>query len=370
MPSIHRMVALAAAALAITSAPPASAALAARSGGERAAGPLPVTGSLAAVTAISSGDAWAVGVAGRFGTGPLLAHWNGHTWQVAGSKALPSLGQLAGVAKFPGGAWAVGQARTAGGRPAMPLIVRLAAATVRRVSILRVQNGVLKAVAAAGSAHAWAVGYVGRGPALIMRWNGTAWTRARVPRRVTFLGGVAATSARNAWAVGDTGRGIGSRPVILHWNGSRWSPVTIPAIRHGYQLVSVAAVSARDAWAVGFTNGLDFPSRTVILHWKGRAWKRVPSPDPFPGGEGDGLAAVAASSAGNAWVVGNSFTGPFGGPFTERWDGTSWTTVPVPVPAGGAILAGIAISPSGRAWAVGSGLTATLILHWNGTAWH
>jgi hypothetical protein len=158
--------------------------------------------------------------------------------------------------------------------------------------------------------------------------------------------------------------------VILHWNGSRWSLVTVPAIRHGYQLVSVAAVSARNAWAVGYTNGLNFPSRTVILHWNGRTWRRVRSPDPFPGGEGNGLAAVAASSASNAWTVGNSFTGPFGGPFTERWDGTSWTTVTVPVPTGGAILAGIAISPSGHAWAVGSGLTDTLILHWNGTAWH
>ena len=359
--------AIAAAAVACASA--AVPAVAAEAGGSR--GPLvpanflSVPGSLAGVTVISSSDAWAVGLASPGPAKPLLAHWDGRRWAVVSSGALPPLGQLTGVAKFPGGAWVVGLSHVARGRPAAPLIARLAGTAVRRVPTPRVRNGVLEAVAAAGRADAWAVGYVGGGPALIMGWNGKAWTRARVPRRITFLGGVAATSPVNAWAAGSIGEGFS--PVIVHWNGSRWSRAAIPSISGGYRLVSMAAVSATNAWAVGYTNGISAPTRTVILHWNGRTWRRARSRDPQAGGEGDGLAAVAASSARNGWAVGNSFTGPFGGPFTERWDGTSWKTVTEPVVG---VLASIAIGPSGRAWAVGMTVTRTLIVRWNGIGWH
>jgi hypothetical protein len=50
---------------------------------------------------------------------------------------------------------------------------------------------------------------------------------------------------------------------------------------------------------------------------------------------------------------------------------------PIATPAGTGNLLGVSISPSGRAWAVGQTLapteaegTQTLILRWDGTAWH
>jgi len=88
----------------------------------------------------------------------------------------------------------------------------------------------------------------------------------------------------------------------------------------------------------------------------------MPSPNPNQRLAGDGLFAVAASSAGNAWAVGTGV-----GTLTEHWDGTSWTVVPTP---GCCELYGISILPSGRAWAVGRTNTDTLIIRWNGTAWH
>jgi hypothetical protein len=60
---------------------------------------------------------------------------------------------------------------------------------------------------------------------------------------------------------------------------------------------------------------------------------------------------------------------------TQHWDGTAWKTVPTPAEPGS--LIGVSIGPSRRAWAVGQTLAPTqaegiqtLILHWNGTAWH
>jgi hypothetical protein len=43
------------------------------------------------------------------------------------------------------------------------------------------------------------------------------------------------------------------------------------------QLNAVAATSATDAWAVGnYSSGS--ASGTLILHWNGSAWTQVPSP--------------------------------------------------------------------------------------------
>ncbi len=58
---------------------------------------------------------------------------------------------------------------------------------------------------------------------------------------------------------------------------------------------------------------------------------------------------------------------------TIHWDGSSWKAVPTPGNSG--LLASISIGPSGHGWAVGQTVGSTndqhtLILHWNGTAWH
>ena len=56
----------------------------------------------------------------------------------------------------------------------------------------------------------------------------------------------------------------------------------------------MAATSASNAWAVGDTMTGDTSFKTVILRWNGNAWKQVPS--PAPGGSSN-LSGVAATSA-------------------------------------------------------------------------
>ena len=135
------------------------------------------------------------------------------------------------------------------------------------------------------------------------------------------------------------------------------------------QLFGVAATSASNAWAVGQTiNGA-----TIILRWNGTAWKRVPSPT-MKGGSA--LYAVAATSASNAWAVGGSDAPP-GKTEILHWNGTAWKRVPSPTPVTGGALFGVAATSARNAWAVGcagncfqfSGGIKTLVLHWNGTAW-
>jgi hypothetical protein len=48
----------------------------------------------------------------------------------------------------------------------------------------------------------------------------------------------------------------GARTVILHWNGTSWQPVASPSPTGSNDLFGVAATSAGNAWAVGdITNG-------------------------------------------------------------------------------------------------------------------
>ena len=115
------------------------------------------------------------------------------------------------------------------------------------------------------------------------------------------LTGVAATSAANAWAVGYAGRLFGSKVLLLHWNGAKWSRITGPAVLTGAgALTGITVVSAKDAWAVGYYRNAGH-DQTLVLHWNGTAWQRVSSPDVSD--TGNDLYAVAATSAG-AWLVG------------------------------------------------------------------
>jgi hypothetical protein len=138
----------------------------------------------------------------------------------------------------------------------------------------------------------------------------------------------------------------------------------------GGQLFGVAATSASNAWAVGQATAT---GKSIILHWNGTAWKRATSPT-LAGGSA--FYAVAATSARNAWAVGGSSTPP-GKTEIAHWNGTAWKLVPSPTPKGGGTLFGVAATSASNAWAVGCagncgqgfGGIKTLILHWNGTAW-
>jgi hypothetical protein len=230
------------------------------------------------------------------------------------------------------------------------------------------------AVAAVSARNAWVVGGTVRRPgggcpcrALIEHWNGTAWEQLPSPvRGNAVLSDVAVASGRSAWAVGSrtigTGRHSTDRPLILHWNGTNWKQVTRPAAAKS-SLSGVAAVSARNAWVVGQTAS----SGTLIEHWNGTAWQRVPSPS----GPHSSLSHIAAVSARSAWAVGNSSSG---GALIEHWDGTAWKLFrPGCCSASLALsLSDVAASSARNAWVVGidgaNGISG-LILHWNGTAW-
>jgi hypothetical protein len=241
-------------------------------------------GHLTAVAASSPANAWAVGsVMDAAADGPqLLVHWNGKAWKQVQLPAIPRYGWLTGVTTT-------------------------------------------------SPDNAWAVGNTGPGAVFILHWDGRRWRVVRTPGMTgtsQTLVGVTATSARNAWAVGsDYGKG---KTLVLHWNGKTWKRVPSPSPGGGpnsgvstgpdNRLGAVAATSATSAWAVGWGSTRGLVYAPVILHWDGRKWTHVPASDPSGGGF---LGAIGIGPSGHAWTVGETEVAPALTLF-EHWDGGAW----------------------------------------------
>ena len=215
----------------------------------------------------------------------------------------------------------------------------------------------------------------------------TAGTAARGPGCSTPTRPAAATSTpsrrrrrptpgRSAWPGQDRGSSGSTTPLIEHWNGKRWTEQGVKPIPGGGLFSGVAATSADNAWAVGQTGSAD--QQTVIEHWNGKAWARVPSPN-VTGATGSTLKSVTAISSDNAWAVGSATKPGSAEALTMHWDGRQWTIVPGNTPDGDAALLGVLATWTHNIWAVGiihpsacsngGPKCQTLIEHWNSKRW-
>ncbi len=182
-----------------------------------------------------------------------------------------------------------------------------------------------------------------------------------------------------AWAVG-TGPSTVSinrtATVIEQLTGSSWEQQASPSPGGQNTLSAIAATSASNAWAVGNLQGAH-AFRALIEHWNGASWHTQLPAQPGGSTHPDVLLAVGASSAGDAWAVGDYGTGHGRLTLIEHWNGTAWTQAPSPSPGGPShvsVLTSIAVVSATKAWAVGYYQTPktgrqTLIAAWNGKAW-
>lgn len=234
----------------------------------------------------------------------------------------------------------------------------------------------LYSVTAVSSNDVWAVGFyansVGRAQTLIEQWDGKQWRVVPSPNAENAdneLLSVAAASARDVWAVGFKFDSDGNQSALIeHWNGEHWRVVPSPSLNANEALSGVAAISANDAWAVGTSN---FNTQTLIEHWNGSRWSVVKSNDS--GGE---LRGITATSRNDVWAVGDAPTGDGGASQTliEHWNGKRWQVVPSPQVATPSLLAAVAAVSATDVWVVGGEggdnvFFQTLIEHWNGSSW-
>jgi hypothetical protein len=193
------------------------------------------------------------------------------------------------------------------------------------------------------------------------------------------LNGVAARSQNDVWAVGWHDSEAQSSNDHLnyaqHWDGSAWSIVPTPNppprapnyAPYRSHLQDVAVVGKSEAWAVGYFSHYMKDEEGFSEHWNGTAWSLVPMPDL---GRHSILYAVAGASPNDVWAVGSSV----GKALTLHWNGSAWSIVRVPVPrASRSALYAIDARAANDVWAVGyrtgTRTTTPLVEHWNGRRW-
>jgi hypothetical protein len=291
-------------------------------------------GYLYGVTAISSDDVWAVGITDSQkvqDVKALIEHWDGHTWSLVNSPGAESYSVLYSVsATGPDDVWAVGlatdpriQARNGKG-----LIEHWDG---KRWSIIDSPNGhmvesTFYSVKAISSRDVWAVGYFYADAtpyspyyALIVHWNGRQWNVVSSPagsgsmRKANILYAVTGLSSDDIWATGGTclqsstpSASNPCRPLVEHWDGTRWSDVSTPSTGHKHNnLYTATALSSHDVWAAGsFYNLNSDPSIILVEHWDGRQWKLVQSPGYLEGTWISGMTQVAGAKT--LWMVGTT----------------------------------------------------------------
>lgn len=249
------------------------------------------------------------------------------------------------------------------------------------------KTNLLNAIDAVSPREAWAVGWYNTGSAtdrhpLILRWDGSKWSVADNPalqNKLGYLSAVWAPGPRDVWAVGELSESQDlPSTLIQHWDGSRWSVAATDNLRSQTStLIAVTGLSSKDVWAVGYA-GQEGQRQTMIQHWDGKGWTVATTTDSGstdPGSADVELNGVLALARDDVWAVGTITEGGHQRTLTEHWDGSSWTRVPSPnYGSGNNRLYDVSGVASDDVWAVGLAFTEglsrrTMAQHWDGKEW-
>ena len=146
--------------------------------------------------------------------------------------------------------------------------------------------------AAPGEDRPYAVGSRG----VIIHYNGKSW-ESEPSNTLSTLHGIHGLSADNIYAVGENG-------TIIHFDGQSWQPMTSNTTN---TLYGVWAADGDHVFAVGEAG--------TIMQYDGSAWTQVPSLTTVP------LIDVRGLAANNVYAVGEKGT-------TRHYDGSSWAWMP------------------------------------------
>jgi hypothetical protein len=299
---------------------------------------------LTAISAISASNVWAVGQ--DSGT-PLLDHYNGSSWS---QSTLPSgpcslfeadcnLTGVSGTSASDVIAIGDGTIPTSSGWELETLAYEYNGSAWSALTVpASIPYSAFEHVQEFSATNAWVVGTAPNAAdtatdVAAVNWNGSTWTEDTIPVTGTgnlTVNAISGDSASDIWVAGETAtRGYtgGTRTsVLLHYNGSAWSQVTVP---DSSGLLDVDALSPTDAWAIAADGS--------VLSWNGSAWSVVTTL------ELSNDAAIAALSPADVWVA------QLGG--VSHYNGTAWTTTSLP--SGVNVLTAHATVSPGDVWFAG-----------------
>jgi len=249
------------------------------------------------------------------------------------------------------------------------------------------KGGELSNAAFVSAGQSWDVGNLSSSlhanRTLIERFDGSAWSVVPSPNQGSgnnALNGVSMIPGAG-WAVGFAQAGR-HQPLALRWNGTQWSLVPAGSFPDDALFTSVDTLAGGSAWAVGFQLTADGTRRTLIEHASGGALTLVTSPNDGTAATDNSLMAVGGTKATGLWAVGWQESPSGLKPLVLRYDTTqpspTWVSVSGAggVPSPGkveTVLTGVDVRTASDVWAVGyysdGSAERPLALHWNGSTW-
>jgi len=135
-------------------------------------------------------------------------------------------------------------------------------------------------------------------------FDGTKWKMVRTPVVSNSIPtAVVAVSHNDVWAVGY--KNSPHATLVEHFDGKAWTvvPSPTPTGTDNVDLAGVSAISSTDAWASGFQHSvLSGNNEPLVLHWNGSKWTIVPAPGRT--GQSTTMFGVATLASGDVWVAG------------------------------------------------------------------
>ena len=233
-------------------------------------------------------------------------------------------------------------------------------------------------VSATGASNIWVTGQncTSSGVDYVAMYNGRSWRTWHFKLTTSSEGGpfcqapVVTTGPANGWIFSNGGVPGGNVTKALHFNGTKWSGVTLGSFG---DVVEASAVSATDIYLLTYT----LANKMLVVHYDGRTWKAVPLPAaPAPKGAHPYPAGITTPSGKSVWIATVLVHTNPDGSGNEinasrllHFDGSKWSWVTVPgtddvttisYDAGGVWMPGQRADSSGTGWD---------FLHWNGTTW-
>jgi len=253
-------------------------------------------------------------------------------------------------------------------------------------------------VAAISPSDVWAA--VRRG---VAHWDGSSWSAMAVPwldGDVAWLHAMAASASDDVWGVGhragriyrdpDGTRTVGWLAATMHWNGSRWSTVSVPTEPGRSSALEDVASHGGESWAVGWYErkvgvvkqrggapSLDvLRDGPVALRWDGGRWVEMEPPNAGEGGTR--LLAALVIGPGDVWVLGSTARSDDprraepGRAYLAHWDGKRWQQLATPRASRLGSFAGLGGVADDDLWLAGSGRGGEgypETAHWDGRHW-
>lgn len=153
----------------------------------------------------------------------------------------------------------------------------------------------------------------------VTHWDGTAWKTTKFTQFDGMLSGLSVRSDSDIWAVGNKNTGSQTQGLALHYDGTAWTEVPVPATVNAKTFLdTVHSNGPNDVWVAG--RALNDKQQTVtkgayVIHWDGTKWTHRDLPST------EGWVSTFATYDGKVYA-GGTFT-----PKLLRWTGTAWETV-------------------------------------------